>query len=66
MARRLMQGGHQCVVHDHAAEVVQALAKDGAEPALTVEERPSRAISIVARTAPATSSRWSTTASSTA
>ncbi|HEX2690398.1 MAG TPA: decarboxylating 6-phosphogluconate dehydrogenase [Kofleriaceae bacterium] len=31
MARRLMRGGHQCVVYDRSAETVQALAADGAK-----------------------------------
>src|SRR5262245_62167111 len=30
MVRRLMRGGHQLVVHDRAAAVVEALAKEGA------------------------------------
>ena len=30
MARRLMKGGHECVVYDRSAETVDALAKEGA------------------------------------
>jgi 6-phosphogluconate dehydrogenase len=30
MARRLMRGGHACVVFDHTPDAIQALAKDGA------------------------------------
>jgi 6-phosphogluconate dehydrogenase len=30
MARRLMRGGHGCVVHDVSSEAVQALAREGA------------------------------------
>jgi 6-phosphogluconate dehydrogenase len=30
IARRLMRGGHQCVVYDHAPEATQALVSDGA------------------------------------
>jgi len=30
MARRLMRGGHQCVVYDRSVDAVQALAKEGA------------------------------------
>src|SRR5262245_5926476 len=38
MVRRLMKAGHQCVVHDRSAEVVQALAKEGAVGATTIDE----------------------------
>src|SRR5215475_2842815 len=30
MARRLMRGGHQCVVYDRSADAVKALAAEGA------------------------------------
>jgi len=30
MVRRLMRGGHRCVVYDHAAPAVEALVKEGA------------------------------------
>ena len=30
MVRRLMRGGHACVVYDMAADAVQALAREGA------------------------------------
>jgi 6-phosphogluconate dehydrogenase len=33
IARRLMRGGHECVVYDRYAAGVQAVAKDGAKPA---------------------------------
>jgi 6-phosphogluconate dehydrogenase len=38
MVRRLMKAGHQCVVYDRSAEAVQALVKDGAIGASTVDE----------------------------
>ena len=31
MVRRLMKDGHACVVYDHSADAVAALAKEGAE-----------------------------------
>ena len=39
MARRLMKGGHECVVYDRNAETVDALIKDGAVGARRSEER---------------------------
>src|SRR5258708_29841 len=33
MARRIMRAGHECVVHDIAADSVEALAREGAVPA---------------------------------
>jgi 6-phosphogluconate dehydrogenase len=38
MVRRLMRAGHQCVVYDLHAEAVQALVKDGATGAASLEE----------------------------
>ena len=38
MARRLMKGGHECVVYDRNAETVDALAKEGAVAARSLEE----------------------------
>jgi 6-phosphogluconate dehydrogenase len=38
MVRRLMSNGHQCVVFDHNPESVQALARDGAIGATSLEE----------------------------
>ena len=38
MARRLMKGGHQCVVYDRNAESVAALAKEGATGASSLED----------------------------
>jgi len=38
MVRRLMRGGHQCVVHDQAAKAVQDLAAEGATGALSVKD----------------------------
>jgi 6-phosphogluconate dehydrogenase len=38
MARRLMKGGHECVVYDRHAETVDALAKEGATGASALEE----------------------------
>ena len=42
MARRLMRAGHECVVHDVAAETVEALAREGAVPARSVDALVSR------------------------
>jgi 6-phosphogluconate dehydrogenase len=38
MARRLQNGGHQCVVFDRNAESVKQLAHDGATPAASLDE----------------------------
>ena len=38
MARRLMKGGHECVVYDRNAETVDALTKEGAVGARSLEE----------------------------
>ena len=38
MVRRLMKAGHRCVVYDLNAEVVQALAKEGAVGTTSLEE----------------------------
>jgi 6-phosphogluconate dehydrogenase len=38
MARRLMKGTHQCVVYDRNAETVDALAKEGATGASSLED----------------------------
>jgi 6-phosphogluconate dehydrogenase len=38
MVRRLMKNGHQCVVFDHNPASVQALAKDGAVAATSLED----------------------------
>jgi 6-phosphogluconate dehydrogenase len=38
MVRRLMRGGHSCVVHDTAAAAVQALTGEGAIGAMTVDD----------------------------
>jgi 6-phosphogluconate dehydrogenase len=38
MVRRLMAGGHKCVAFDRSADAVNALAKEGAVPALSQEE----------------------------
>ena len=38
MVRRLMRDGHECVAFDMGREAVDALAKDGAKPAYTLEE----------------------------
>jgi 6-phosphogluconate dehydrogenase len=38
MARRLMRGGHECVVYDRRAETVDALAKEGATGASSLED----------------------------
>jgi 6-phosphogluconate dehydrogenase len=38
MVRRLMDGGHQCVVHDVSADAIRALAEQGAVPAASLDE----------------------------
>jgi 6-phosphogluconate dehydrogenase len=38
MARRLMKGGHECVVYDRSADAVDALAKEAAVGASSLEE----------------------------
>jgi 6-phosphogluconate dehydrogenase len=38
MVRRLMRGGHQCVVYDVHADAVKSLASEGAAGALTLDE----------------------------
>ena len=37
MVRRLMRGGHTCVVYDHAAAAVNALATEGATGAASLD-----------------------------
>ncbi|HEY6476574.1 MAG TPA: decarboxylating 6-phosphogluconate dehydrogenase [Polyangia bacterium] len=49
MVRRLLGGGHSCVVHDVSADATRALAKEGAVPGLSLAEfvaalQPPRAI----------------------
>jgi 6-phosphogluconate dehydrogenase len=49
MVRRLERAGHECVAYDHGRDKVDALAKEGAVPAYTLNElvsalRPPRAI----------------------
>ena len=38
MVRRLIKGGHECVVFDHSQEAVAALAKEGATPSSSLED----------------------------
>jgi 6-phosphogluconate dehydrogenase len=38
MVRRLMRGGHQCVVHDVSKDAVQALAREGADGATSLDD----------------------------
>jgi 6-phosphogluconate dehydrogenase len=38
MVRRLMRGGHRCVVYNRSPEAVQALAKEGATGAASIQE----------------------------
>ena len=38
MVRRLIKGGHSCVVYDRSAESIQALVKEGAVGAASLEE----------------------------
>ena len=42
MVRRLMKGGHQCVVYDHAPAAVEAMAKEGAVAASSYADQISR------------------------
>jgi 6-phosphogluconate dehydrogenase len=44
MVRRLMDGGHQCVVHDVTPAAIDALAGQGALPAATLEELVARLV----------------------
>ena len=38
MVRRLMRGGHECVVHDVSADAVLALAAEGAKASSSLED----------------------------
>src|SRR5688500_10106169 len=38
MVRRLLKGGHTCVVHDRSADAVKALADDGATGVASLAE----------------------------
>src|SRR5262245_44896677 len=38
MVRRLMKGGHECVVHDRSADAIASLVKEGAAGAPSFEE----------------------------
>jgi 6-phosphogluconate dehydrogenase len=38
MVRRLLRGGHSCVVHDVSADATHALAKEGAVPGVSLAE----------------------------
>jgi len=38
MVRRLMRGGHECVVYDVNADSVKGLEREGAKPAFTLDE----------------------------
>ena len=38
MVRRLIKGGHECVVFDHSQEAVAGLAKEGATPSNSLED----------------------------
>ena len=42
MVRRLLRGGHECVVHDRAAEAVRGLAGEGAIGATVLDELAAR------------------------
>src|SRR5439155_1162089 len=43
MVRRLLRGGHECVVHDVSPEAVQALAREGAVGAVSLDDLAARA-----------------------
>jgi 6-phosphogluconate dehydrogenase len=38
MVRRFMRGGHQCIVHDVSKDAVQALAREGADGATSLDD----------------------------
>ena len=38
MVRRLIKGGHECVVFDHSQDAVATLAKEGATPSTSLED----------------------------
>ena len=38
MVRRLIKGGHECVVYDRSQDAVSALAKEGATPSTSLED----------------------------
>src|SRR5579871_849322 len=38
MVRRLMRGGHQCVVHDVSADAVRALQREGARGSTSLDD----------------------------
>src|SRR5262245_27260819 len=38
MVRRLLQGGHTCLVHDRSAEAIRALTAEGAGGATSLDE----------------------------
>src|SRR3954469_10637773 len=38
MARRLMRGGHDCVVHDLSAEAVRDIAREGAVASTSMDD----------------------------
>ena len=38
MVRRLIRGGHECVVYDVSAEAVQGLGKEGAKPSSSLAD----------------------------
>ena len=42
MVRRLIRGGHECVVYDNSPAVVEALAKEGATGATSLEDMVSK------------------------
>ena len=42
MVRRLIKGGHECVVFDHSQDAVQMMAKEGATPASSLEDMTSK------------------------
>ncbi len=42
MVRRLIRGGHTCVVFDHSPDAIEALAKEGATPSSSLKEMVSK------------------------
>src|SRR2546428_4514749 len=44
MVRRFMRGGHQCVVHDVSRDALQALVRDGADGAASLDDLVARLV----------------------
>src|SRR2546428_5692511 len=44
MVRRFMRGGHQCAVHDVSRDALQALVRDGADGAVSLDDLVARLV----------------------